>query len=260
MKRHIANGFTLLNLVFGCVSIILIMYDSLTADALKNNASSAFHAMSHQLSIAAFFIMCSAVVDFLDGFVARLLGIASELGKQLDSLADVVSFGVAPSLIVFRYINFIHLNNGEERFQAFLYALPAVLIVVAGAYRLARFNISASSTDNFQGVPIPAAALVTISFPFIFTYENNQWVDMLAHNQWFWYVYILLISFLMVAKFPVLSFKSKDFNLQKDWWKAAIGVIAIILSLCIQWQAIPVVFFIYVLFSLIFLKEEKEKQ
>ncbi len=258
MKRHIANGFTLLNLVFGCISIIVIMYDSLSADVLKNETSSAFDILSHQLSIASLFIICSALVDFFDGFIARLLGIASELGKQLDSLADVVSFGVAPSLIVFRYINFIYLENGTERIHALLYALPAVLIAIAGAYRLARFNITTSSTKNFQGVPIPAAALLTISLPFIFTYENNSWINAIAHNAWYWYIYVLIVSFLMVARFPVLSFKSKGFDLTKDWWKVALGIIAIILSMCIQWQAIPIVFFIYVLFSFIFLKEEKE--
>ncbi len=259
MKRHIANGFTLLNLVFGCISIILITYDSFAADVLKHPSDDAFQILSRQLSVASLFIVGSAIVDFLDGFVARLLGIASELGKQLDSLADVVSFGVAPSLIVVRYLNYIYLETTGSRTEALLFALPALLIAVAGAYRLARFNISTAHTDNFQGVPIPAAGMVTISLPLILTYQNNTFTESLAHNPWFWYVYIIVIAGLMVSRFPILSLKSKDFNLYRDWWKLALAIIATVLSLCIQWQAVPIVFFLYVIFSLIFLREEKEE-
>lgn len=258
MKRHIANGFTLLNLVFGCISIILITYDSFAADVFKHHSYNTFEILSRQLSIAALFIVAAALVDFLDGFVARLLGITSELGKQLDSLADVVSFGVAPSLIVARYLNYIYLDTAGSKTEALLFALPALLIAVAGAYRLARFNISTADTHNFQGVPIPAAGMVTISFPLILTYQNNAFIESLAHNPWFWYVYIVVIAGLMVSKSPILSLKSKNFYLQKDWWKLALAIIAVILSLCIQWQAVPVVFFLYVIFSLIFLRKEKE--
>lgn len=256
MKKHIANGFTLLNLFFGCVSIIIIMYDSVSAHPLKNETTRAFHELSRQLTSASFLIIAAAIVDFFDGFVARMLGIVSGMGKQLDSLADVVSFGVAPALIVYRYLNYIYLNNGIDQLNAFLYALPCFIIALAGAYRLARFNINTKKTVHFQGVPIPVAALLTISIPFLATKENYIWLENLLRQQWFWYIYILFISYLMVSSLPILSLKSKEFYLNKDWWKLLIAIIGIVLGICIQWMAVPITFLIYIVFSVIFLPKE----
>ena len=117
---------------------------------------------------ASAFIGIAAVVDFLDGFVARLLKAGSEMGKQLDSLADVVSFGVAPAMIVYQFLrlSFAQQADGLEISMAWL--LPAFIIPCAGAYRLARFNIDTETSTGFKGVPIPAVGLLIASLPLIY--------------------------------------------------------------------------------------------
>lgn len=203
------------------------------------------------------FILLSAAVDFFDGFVARLLKIASEMGKQLDSIADVVSFGVAPSLIVFRYIEYIFVNDNLPTNKAFFYALPAFVIACAGAYRLARFNISTIKSVNFQGVPIPAAGLLTASFPFIFTDNHTPFILQIFASEWFWYTYILFISCLMISALPMMSLKFKVLSLKNDWWKILLVIAALVSALLLHWLAVPVIFVLYVLLSIIMLRNNE---
>src|SRR5690349_24964029 len=115
--------------------------------------------------MASLFIALAAIVDFLDGFAARLFKSDSALGKELDSLADVVSFGVAPGMIVYEFLrmSFAQQENGLN--ISTLWLLPAFIIPAAGAYRLARFNIDTTQSYGFKGVPIPAAGLLIASFP-----------------------------------------------------------------------------------------------
>ncbi len=252
MKKHIANGFTLLNLLFGCIAILYILHPLKTADA----AGDQWQHLSQQLSYASGFILLSAIVDFFDGFVARLLNSASEMGKQLDSLADTVSFGVAPSLIVFRYLELI-LSADFAPYTAFLYSIPAFLIACAGAYRLARFNISTASSVNFQGVPIPAAGMLTASFPFIFISGKTGLLAGVFSSQWFWYGYIVLISYLMVSSLPMMSLKSKSISVKKDFWKILLAVVAVVAAFLFQWLAVPIVFMSYVILSAVMLPREQ---
>src|SRR6202042_512519 len=118
-----------------------------------------------KIYFASVFIGCAAVIDFFDGLVARLLKATSEMGKQLDSLADVVSFGVAPGLIVYEFLRMSYAQQTDGLDVNTLLLLPAFLIPCAGAYRLARFNIDTSQSYGFKGVPIPAAGLLVASFP-----------------------------------------------------------------------------------------------
>lgn len=135
MQKHIPNVFTLLNLFLGCIAIVYALQTETISIYVDNDLSTHYN-IPEKLSVASYFIFAAAVVDFLDGFVARLLGATSEMGKQLDSLSDVVSFGVAPSVILYQLLrsSFIKDEGGLETSISWL--LPAFLVACAGAYRL----------------------------------------------------------------------------------------------------------------------------
>ena len=137
----------------------------------------------------------------MDGFVARLLKASSEIGKQLDSLADVVSFGVAPGLIVYQFLRLSYAQQENGLDISTLWLLPAFIIPCAGAYRLARFNIDTAQSNGFKGVPIPAAGLLIASFPLIYwiTYDAIFWIIPVLINKWFWYGVIIIVSWLMIS-------------------------------------------------------------
>lgn len=214
---------------------------------------SSHYNIPENLSVAAYFIMAAAVIDFLDGFVARLLKATSEMGKQLDSLSDVVSFGVAPSVILYQLLklSFIKEENGLETSMVWL--LPAFIVACAGAYRLARFNIDASQSYGFKGVPIPAAGLFIASFPLILHYGNsilpvNEWLT----NKWVLYAVIVIISWLMVSTLPLMALKFKDFTIKNNLPKIILLVTAILAAIIFHWLAVPVVFIVYIILSLLF--------
>jgi CDP-diacylglycerol--serine O-phosphatidyltransferase len=201
---------------------------------------------------ASVFIGCAAVIDFLDGFVARLFKASSALGAQLDSLCDVVSFGVAPGLIIYEFLrlSFSQQPNGLDVSVAWL--LPAFLIPCAGAYRLARFNVDAAQSTGFKGVPIPAAGLLVASFPLIWFYSYNTTVVSLFLNPWFWYAIILLISYLMISTLPMLALKFKNVSVQAFMPFIIVAAVAAVGAFLFGWVAVPLAFIAYVILSLLF--------
>jgi len=252
MTRQIPNLFTLLNLFLGCIAIVFALQTE-TISIFVDNDLSTHYNIPEKLSLASYFIFAAAVVDFLDGFVARLIGAASELGKQLDSLSDVVSFGVAPSVILYQLlrISFIKEENGLE--TSILWLLPAFIVACAGAYRLARFNIDSSQSYGFKGVPIPATGLLIASFPLILHFGNsiidvNEWLT----NKWVLYAVIVLVSWLMVSTLPLMALKFKDFTLKNNLPKIILLVIALAAAVLLQWLAVPVVFIAYIILSLLY--------
>jgi CDP-diacylglycerol--serine O-phosphatidyltransferase len=158
--KQVPNLFTLLNLVFGCLAIVCILQNGLTLSVDENG--SALVIMPEKIFMASVFIGCAAIIDFLDGFVARLLNASSEIGKQLDSLADEVSFGVAPGLIVYQFLRLSFAQQEDGLDVNMIWLLPAFIIPCAGAYRLARFNIDTQQSYGFKGVPIPAAGYLLL--------------------------------------------------------------------------------------------------
>ncbi|MGF7231053.1 CDP-alcohol phosphatidyltransferase family protein [Arachidicoccus sp.] len=244
MRKHIANCFTLLNLVFGCLAVIYIL------DGFGN-------ASLNNMYFASIFICCAAVVDFLDGLIARLLNAASELGKQLDSLADLVSFGVAPGLIIFQFLKISIARNHPEFAENIWRLLPALLVPCAGAFRLARFNLSKSKSLNFEGMPIPAAGIFVASLPVIYSFNHFDFVETLLQNGVFWYGVIFVVSFLMISTLPMMSMKFKNLAFKQNWPKFLLVVITVLLVISLKWLAVPIVFLLYVLLSLITLSKEK---
>lgn len=248
--KQIPNLFTLLNLIFGCIAIVFTLQNGIIT--FTNEEGAQLLDIPEKIWMASLFIGLAALVDFLDGFIARLFHASSEMGKQLDSLADVVSFGVAPAMIMYQFLrlSFAQQVDGLDSSSVWLYV--AFLIPAAGAYRLARFNIDSSQQYSFKGVPIPAAGLFIASLPLIYWNVNEAWVIQLLLNKWFLYGIILLVSYLMVSRLPMMSMKFKDFSFANNWHKYFLIVWAIAAVIVVKWLAAPLIFIAYVLVSLLF--------
>jgi len=246
--KQIPNLFTLLNLICGCLAIIfsLLPNDQLiTIDGQEQ-----VWQMPEQMWIGALFIFAAAVIDFLDGFLARLLNAASEMGRQLDSLSDVVSFGVAPGVMLYQLLR---LSWAKEAFAlnvSILALLPAFIFTAAVAWRLARFNISTTQSNSFIGVPSPAAGLLIASFPLIVWYQYFGVQDYLL-NPWVLYAVILLVSYLMNSRRRFLALKFKNFSFKDNVATYLLVLLSVVSILFLKWLAVPVIFVLYLIFSLV---------
>lgn len=252
--KQIPNIFTLLNLFFGCLAIVSIMQTGLTLSVDSNGEN--LVVIPERIYMAGVFIGLAALVDFLDGFVARFLKASSELGKQLDSLADTVSFGVAPGLIAYQFLRLSFAQQPDGLDISIAWLLPAFVLPCAGAYRLARFNIDSSQSKGFKGVPVPAAGLLFASFPLVYWYSNNETIIRILLNKWFWYGTILLVSYLMVSRLPMLALKFNGFSVKKMLPFIIMALIAIAGALSFGWLAVSLTFIAYVILSLLFKKHE----
>jgi CDP-diacylglycerol---serine O-phosphatidyltransferase len=256
LLRNIPNFFTLLNLIFGCIAIVYILQVGQSIVVLNDQTGAYDPYFPEKLAWGSVFIFLAAVVDFLDGFVARLFKASSKMGEQLDSLSDLVSFGVAPGMILYQLLrlSFAKQENGLD--VSFLALLPAFIFTGAAAWRLAKFNISTEQSNSFQGVPTPSAGLLIASFPLIIWYEYFG-MQQVFINQWFLYGVILLVSYLMVSNLPLMALKFKDFTYSHNRGRfilvglSAIVIIALAVIKMI-WLAWPIILVLYVLISLLF--------
>ncbi len=243
MKKQIPNLITVLNLLCGCLAILFVV--------------------SGDLVISSFLVIAGMFFDFFDGLVARLLHVQSKLGVQLDSLADMVSFGVVPGLMMFQLLNKSlmpqELRTGFEAtetlkgFEPGMSFIPFIglLIIIASAYRLAKFNIDTRQSDNFIGLPTPANTLLIISLPLIFQYQYSPFLEQVIFNHWFLIALTIVSSLLLNAEIKLFSlkFKSWDFNAnQVRYIFLALSIAAII---AIKFIAIPFIIIIYIVVSLL---------
>lgn len=252
MTRQIPNLFTLANLIFGCIAIVLALQTQTVLIYTGDDFSSSFD-IPENLSLAALCLYAAALVDFLDGFVARMCKVSSEMGKQLDSLADVVSFGAAPGVILYQLLrmSFMREENGID--VSIIWLLPAFILTAAAAYRLAKFNLDTTQHYGFKGVPTPAVGLLVASLPLILHYGSGL-VDIngLLVNKWLLYALIVLLSWLMVSNLPILAMKFKDFSLANNMPRVILLAIGIIAAIFLKWLAVPVIFIAYIILSLAF--------
>jgi CDP-diacylglycerol--serine O-phosphatidyltransferase len=248
--KQIPNLFTLLNLVFGCLAVIFILQNGITIIA-DNNGTQLIN-IPEKIWMASLFIGLAALVDFLDGFIARLFKAGSEMGKQLDSLADLVSFGVAPAMIIYQFLRLSFSQEEDGLDVSMIWLIPALLLPCAAAYRLARFNLDSNQAYSFKGLPVPAVGILVASLPLIYWNVNEAWVIKLLLNKWFLYLFVLLLSYLMVSNLPMLSLKFKDFTVKNNLPKYILAVITIVAVAVLQWIAVPVILLAYVLVSLLF--------
>ena len=216
IKKHIPNFITSLNLFSGCVGVLL---------AFQGNYQGAFIA-----------ILLSAVFDFFDGFAARLLKAYSPMGKELDSLADVVSFGVVPGVIVFFLLSKIDINEWIPYL--------AFLIPVFSALRLAKFNIDERQTSSFIGLPTPANAIFWGGLVFSFS-------DFLISNAWILIGLTLVFSYLLVAEIPMFALKFKNFSWKNNQIQYLFLFVTLILLAVFQLNAFAPIIGWYILLSVL---------
>ena len=250
--KQIPNLFTLMNLFFGCMAIVYILQTGETI--LNYNGAEWKVYLPEKIWWGAVCIGVAAVVDFLDGFVARLFGAASEMGKQLDSLADVVSFGVAPGMILYQLLRISYAYAPAGIDTPIVYLLPVFVLPMAAAWRLARFNIDPGQAYGFRGMPTPAVGLLVASLPLILLY-GSAGVQELLLKPWVIYGLVLVLSWLMVSNLPLLGLKFQDYSFKHNKPKWILAAIALVSALLMHWLAVPVVFLAYILLSLLFKKQ-----
>ncbi len=248
--KQIPNLFTLLNLVFGCLAIVFTLQNGIIITVGADGTQ--LLDIPEKIWMASLFIGIAAVVDFADGFVARLFKATSPMGAQLDSLADVVSFGVAPGIIIYQFLRLSIAKEDAGVDASFIWLVPAFILPCAAAWRLARFNLDASQSDSFKGMPVPAIGILVASLPLIYWNVNAEWVDDLLLNKWFLYGLVIVLSWLMVSKLPLMALKFKNFGLKDNMPKYLLGVISIAAIIFLKWLAIPLIVLAYVLISLLF--------
>lgn len=243
IRKNLANIFTLTNLFLGFVGIISVLYGDIV--------------------IGSYMIIFAALFDLLDGFIARILKTTSVLGKQLDSFADLVSFGVLPAIIVHTLILKSHYN--WIYFISFV-DIPTVslipfIITIGATIRLAKFNIDSSQTYSFKGLPSPANALFFASLPLIL--QNDLYVfhhDTIYLERFVLNPYILiglsiLLAFLMISNIPMFSIKFENLRWQDNYLRYIIIILFIILFIFIYYIAIPLIILIYVILSILMRKK-----
>ena len=250
--KHIPNIFTCANLFFGCLAIVYALQLEVVY-MYEVDGQRIMQSMQASLWMASIFIAVAAVIDFLDGFVARLLKVSSEMGKQLDSLSDVVSFGVAPGVILYQLLRIAVANENQsqdlEVSVAWTYA--AFLVPCFASWRLAKFNLDTRQQYGFRGVPTPAVGLLIASFPLILYYDYfGGAINDLLLNRWVLYAIIALVCFLMVSELPIMSMKFKDYSLRNNMMKLLLLVLAVVAAIALKWLAVPVIFILYIVLSL----------
>lgn len=248
--KNLPNLFTLLNLIFGCIAIVFVLQNGLIV--FTNDQGTQLLDIPEKIWMASLFIGLAALVDFLDGFVGRLFKATSEMGKQLDSLADVVSFGVAPGIILYQFLRLSYAQEEGGMEVSMFWLAIAFLIPAASAFRLAKFNLDTEQQYSFKGVPTPAVGLLIASLPLIYWNVNEAWVLKLLLNKWFLYGLILLLSYLMVSNLSMMSLKFKNLSIKNNLSKYILLTIAIISIIALKWFAVPIIFIAYVLVSLLF--------
>ncbi|PZR27111.1 MAG: CDP-alcohol phosphatidyltransferase [Citrobacter freundii] len=251
--KQVPNLFTLLNLVFGCVAIVFILQNGLIAIDGPNGTQ--LLDIPEKIWYATLFIALAGVVDFLDGFMARIFKVASPMGKQLDSLADVVSFGVAPGMILYQMLRLSFAQGPDGVDTPMMWPAIAFILPAAAAYRLAKFNLDTKQTENFRGVPTPAVGLVIASLPVLYWTTDMEWVRTMLLSKVFIITHIIGLSALMVSNIPIMSFKFKDFSIQHNIHRYLVLAIAILSTIFLGWLAAPITFIAYVLVSLLFIKK-----
>lgn len=236
MKRYIPNAITLINLFCGLIAIIFVS--------------------EHEFLWAGFFVSLGIFFDFFDGFFARLFNVKSDLGLQLDSLADVVTSGVVPGYVMFHLLLKSCCVSGSSLFAYSLLPYVGFAITLASAYRLANFNVDTRQTSGFIGLPTPANALFIVSLPIILAdYETAQWLKSLLENTWFLIGITALSAYMLNAEIPLFALKFKDFSLKNNKIKFIFLALCLIFLLLFKVVAVPLIIILYVFIS--FLQSKK---
>lgn len=237
LSRYIPNTFTMANLFCGMLGT--------------------YFAATNRLELAAYAVVLGIFFDFFDGFFARILKAQSELGLQLDSLADVITSGVVPGMVMYQLLHRIENWGGgmkwveQELHWESLSLLPFLgfAITLASAYRLAKFNIDTRQTDSFIGLPTPANALLIVSLPLILIYDSYPVVEEIISNKWFLLGLTALSCYLLNAELPLFALKFKTWGFAENKVRYIFLIIAALLLAFLQFLAVPLIIVLYVIIS-----------
>lgn len=239
IRKNLANAVTCLNLICGCLSIV--------------------YCIRIDLQMASMFIIAAAIFDFLDGFVARLTNSYSPIGKELDSLADVVSFGVAPGFILFAlfYYNSNFLTIDFDPMKNW-YSFAAFLLPCGSALRLAKFNIDTRQSEGFIGMPVPSMGFIVAALPFIiFDEKTPEWFsNFLVHPITLIFL-ILGLCYLMLSELKLISLKFKTYDFASNKPRYILLGIGAVLLVLLKFKALPLIILSYIFISVTIGKEEK---
>jgi CDP-diacylglycerol--serine O-phosphatidyltransferase len=234
IKKHIPNLVTLGNLFCGTLATIF--------------------AVSGHFELTALFVVFGIFLDFFDGFFARILKVSGELGKQLDSLADMVTSGVVPGIVLFYLLgNKEQLTNeiNDEFLIATYIPLIGLIITLAACYRLAKFNIDTRQSESFIGLPTPAMSLFVVFLPLVQMNTEIDFVRTLISNNYFLIGVTILFSYLMNAELPLFSLKFKNYGLKENVFKYILIMLSLVLMIALEYLAVPVIIMSYLLLSII---------
>ena len=244
IKKHIPNFITLLNLLCGCIAVLC--------------------AVSSDFFLAALFVFAGIFFDFMDGLTARLLNVKSALGLQLDSLADMVTSGVVPGVVMFKLLT-MSLGGAEtisveaswdqanywHGLQVPLLAFLGFLITLSSAYRLAKFNLDEDQQSYFKGLPTPANTILIISLPLILEFQGSTLYHKIILNPWFLIGLTLLSSYLLNSRIKLFALKFSDWSFKSNGIRYVFIVCTLILIVLFKFVAIPIIVIFYILLSLI---------
>jgi len=237
LKKFIPNGITLLNLFSGCIAV--------------------YFASTNKLEVAAFFALLGIFFDFFDGFFARLFNVQSELGLQLDSLADMVTSGMVPGMILFQLLKNSHLAfytippNLLNAHPTSLVPFLGFIVTVASGYRLAKFNIDTRQTSSFIGLPTPANTLLIVSLGLISVFQPESLIAGWLTNTYILLGIIVFCSYMLNAEIPLFALKFKTWGIKENWIRYTLIVGTIILVLFLGYVGIFATILLYILLSLI---------
>ena len=241
MIKQIPNIITSLNLLCGCVAIMF--------------------AVSGDLVSASFFAFAGIFLDFFDGLAARVLNAQSQVGLQLDSLADVVTSGVLPGIVMVQLLSealtgtslditaIFSSTSNNTSIESYL-PFTGLLIAVASGYRLAKFNVDTRQTTSFIGLPVPANTLLILSLPLILSFQAGQQITEVILTPWFLIIITLVSCVLLNAEIPLFGLKFKTWNFKDNAVRYLFLIASILLLVVLKFIAIPIIIFSYILVSL----------
>ncbi|RMA57998.1 CDP-alcohol phosphatidyltransferase family protein [Ulvibacter antarcticus] len=248
MIKQIPNIITSLNLLCGCVAILF--------------------AVSGDLVSASIFVFFGIFFDFFDGLAARVLNAQSDVGLELDSLADMVTSGLAPAIVMVQLLSeatkgvplqlvsenteSMHWNSGSIPFVP----LIGLLIAVASAYRLAKFNVDTRQTTSFIGLPTPANTILILSLPLILHFQYSEGIEQIILNKWFLIGLTLLSCILLNAELPLFALKFKTWDFKSNAIRYVFLLICVVLLVFLKFMAIPAIILLYILLSLFWKEKE----
>ena len=232
MKAYIPNFITLLNLLSGSIAVI--------------------YAIGGDMKFTALFVCIGIFFDFFDGFIARKLKLQSGLGIQLDSLADMVTSGLVPGLVLFHLFSLTPQLTCDNTGTIPYFGL---LVTLASAYRLAKFNLSDNQSDFFIGLPVPANTLWIIALPLILEYQPSDAVQQIILNPWFLIVFTIISSYLLNAPFKLIALKFKNWNFKDNIHRYILIIFSLTVIMFFQFIGVPIAIIGYLVLSLIFIKQ-----